>query len=62
MNLPPFVYSLRFWEAVSIIVAVILVRGEVVDPELALTVLGAILGVLRLLGVVPELRAKGLTK
>lgn len=62
MTLPPFVYSLRFWEAFSIIAAVILVRGETIDPELALTVLGAVLAVLRLVGVVPELKTKGLHK
>lgn len=60
MNLPPFVYSLRFWEAVAIIIAVVVVKGEQFDPETAALILGAVLAVLRLLGVVPELKAKGL--
>lgn len=59
MNLPPFVYSLRFWEAASLIIATVVVIGDVVTPEQVAPILGAILAVLRLLGVVPELRAKG---
>ena len=62
VNLPPFVYSLRFWEAVAILVAVVVARGGSVDPETVALVLGAVLAALRLIGVVPELRAKGLVK
>lgn len=59
MNLPPIVYSLRFWEAVAFIVAVVVARGGTVDPTTVAYILGAILALLRLIGVVPELRAKG---
>lgn len=62
MNLPPFVYSLRFWESVAYILAVIIVAGDVADPQTVAYILGAILAVLRLIGVVPELRAKGRIK
>lgn len=60
MNLPPFVYSLRFWEAVAILVAVVVAKGEAFDPQVVALVLGVVLSVLRLLGVVPELQARGL--
>lgn len=60
MSLPPIVYSLRFWEAVAYIVAVVLAAGQVVDPVLVAKILVAVLAVLRLIGVNPELRAKGL--
>lgn len=60
MNLPPFVYSLEFWKAFSVIAATILAAGGTVEPELVLKILGAVLGVLYLLGVTPELRAKGI--
>ncbi len=59
MNYPPFVYSLRFWEAVAIIAAVVVAHGGIADPETTLKILGAVLAVLRLIGVNPELRAKG---
>lgn len=54
MNLPPFAYSLKFWEAVALIVAVVLVKGDVVDPETVALILGAILAVLRLVGINPS--------
>lgn len=53
MNLPPFVSSLKFWEAVALIVAVVLVKGDSVDPETVALILGAILAVLRLIGINP---------
>ena len=59
MNLPPIVYSLRFWEAVAFIVAVVVAKGGTVDPLTVASILGAVLALLRLIGVVPELRAKG---
>jgi hypothetical protein len=62
MNLPPFVYSLRFWEAVALIVAVVVAHGGVADPETTLKILAAVLAVLRLIGVNPELRARGRVK
>lgn len=54
MNLPPVVYSLKFWEAVALIVAVVLVGGDVADPETVALILGAILAVLRLIGINPS--------
>lgn len=59
-NLPPFVYSLQFWKAFTIIAATIFYAGGVVEPELIAKILGAVLGVLYLIGVVPELQARGL--
>ena len=59
MNLPPIFYSLRFWDAVALIIAVIVARGGTVDPLTVASILGAVLALLRLIGVVPELRAKG---
>lgn len=60
MTLPPFIYSLRFWEAAALIAAVIWAKGGTVDTETVALILGAVLAVLRLVGVVPELKAKGL--
>jgi len=60
VNLPPVVYSLAFWKAVSYILAVVAVAGDVADPLTVAKILGAILAVLNLLGVNPELKAKGL--
>ena len=59
MNLPPIVYSLKFWEAVAFIVAVVVARFGEVDPLTVASILGAVLALLRLIGVSPELRAKG---
>jgi hypothetical protein len=58
MNLPPFVYSLKFWEAVSLVVAILVAYYTDYKLEAAV-VLGVILAVLRLLGVTPELRVRG---
>lgn len=60
MTLPPFVYSLAFWKAFAVIAATIFYAGGVADPELIAKILGAVLGVLYLIGVTPELKAKGL--
>lgn len=54
MNLPPVVYSLKFWEAIALIIAVVLVAGDVANPETVALVLGAILAVLRLIGINPS--------
>ena len=59
MNLPPIFYSLKFWEAVAYIVAVVVARFGTVDPLTVAYILGAVLALLRLIGVVPELRARG---
>lgn len=64
-NLPPFVYSLRFWEGVSWLLAgivVLLVYFGVLPESYLYTapvILSAILAVLKFLGVNPELRDKG---
>ena len=60
MNLPPFVYSLSFWRSVSVIIAVIVVQLGLADALDAAKVLVAILAVLELFNINPELRAKGL--
>ena len=62
MNLPPVVYSLKFWEALSILVAAIAVQLGYAPLQDAGLVLVAVLGILRLFEIVPELRAKGLMK
>lgn len=62
MNLPPIVYSLRFWESVALIIAVAVAGGGLAEPEQVAVILGVILAVLRLIGVQPELRAKGRIK
>lgn len=54
MNLPPVVYYLKFWEAVALIVAVVLVAGDVANPETVALILGAILAILRLIGINPS--------
>lgn len=62
MNLPPIVYSLRFWEALTLVVAVFVVRGEYYPVELTVQILGIILAVLRLIGVNPQIISSKLTK
>lgn len=66
MKYPPFVYSLAFWSAVSWLlagVAGLLVYFGVLPVQYgyaAPVILAAIQVVLKFLGVVPELQAKGL--
>lgn len=62
MNIPPFIYSLKFWQSVSVLVAVIAVQLGYAPLSDAGIVLMAILAILRLFEVVPELRARGLWK
>ena len=58
MNLPPFVYSLAFWQSLAYVVAVLVVAFT--DYELGAAVaLGLVLAVLKMFDIVPELRAKG---
>lgn len=65
MNLPPYVYSLAFWKAISYvlagIVALLVYFGVLPSQYLydAGAILLAILALLNFLGVHPELRAKG---
>ena len=60
--LPPFVYSLKFWEALSVIVAVAAVQFGYADMVDAGKVLVVFLAVLQLFKINPELRARGLIK
>jgi len=62
MVLPPFVYSLAFWKALSLIVASLVIYFF---PQYTLTaamVEAVIYAVLQLFGINPELRARGLKK
>lgn len=59
--LPPFVYSLAFWQAVAYVVAALVAYFTPYKLEAGI-VLALVLAVLKLFGVVPELRAKGLMK
>lgn len=67
MTLPPFVYSLQFWKALSFIaegVLILLVYFGVLPDSYLLTsaaVLAWIVGFLNFLGVNPEVREKGFT-
>ena len=65
MNLPPVVYSKAFWQALAYIGAgvlgILVVLGKL-PPQDALTpaaILAWFLALLKLVDVVPELRAKG---
>ena len=63
--LPVFLYALAFWEALSLTVAGILaflVYFRKLDPKYGLpagAVLAIVLAVLKFLGIVPELMARG---
>lgn len=59
MNLPPIVYSLKFWQSVTILLAALAVQLGWVPLMDAGEVLVAILAILNLFDIVPELRAKG---
>lgn len=64
MNLPPFVYSMRFWTALSWVVAGLLgllAHFGVVAESWALpatTILAWVLALLNMFGVKPELQIK----
>ena len=68
MNLPPYVYSKAFWEAISLLVSgllAVLAHFGVVPTEWAVgsaVVLMVILGILRVFQIEPELRAKALER
>jgi len=55
--MPPFVYSLAFWKAVSLVIATLVAAFTQYKLEAAM-VEALILALLQLLGVTPELRAK----
>lgn len=58
MSLPPFVYSLEFWKSLAYVAAALVAWFTPYKVE-AGVLLVAVLGILRLFNVVPELRAKG---
>ena len=60
--LPPFVYSLKFWEAFSVIVAVAVVQLGYADVVDTAKVLAVVLAILQFFKINPELRARGLIK
>lgn len=68
MNIPPIFKVLKFWEALSYLAAgilILLVLFGKIDPSQAWTpaaILAWILAFLKMLGIVPELRAKKRTK
>jgi hypothetical protein len=59
MTLPPFVRTLAFWQAVAYVVAALVAYFTPYKLE-AGVVLAVVLAVLKLFGVVPELKARGL--
>lgn len=59
MNLPPFVKSLAFWKAFSLIVATLVAYYTPYKLEAAILET-LIYAVLNLFGIVPELRARGI--
>lgn len=61
MNIPPFVYSIAFWQAVALVVSAVVAYFTPYKLEAAV-LLAVILAVLKLFDIVPELRAKGLWK
>lgn len=59
MKFPPFVYSLAFWKALSFVAAAVILW---IKPDSAVTdgvLVTLVLALLQLIGVAPELRAKG---
>ena len=59
--MPPFVYSLAFWQAFAYVVAALVAYFTPYKLEAGI-LLALILAVLKMFGIVPELRAKGLLK
>ena len=62
MTLPPIVYSKAFWQSLSVILAAIAVQLGWTTLTDAGLILAAILAILNLFNIVPELRAKGRIK
>ena len=56
--MPPFVYSLAFWQALAYVIAALVAYFTPYQLE-AGVLLALILAVLKMIQVVPELRAKG---
>ena len=59
--MPPFVYSLAFWQAFAYVVAALVAYFTPYKLEAGI-LLALILAVLKMFDIVPELRAKGLLK
>jgi len=59
--MPPFVYSLAFWQALAYVVAALVAWFTPYKLE-AGVLLVLVLAILKIFGIVPELRAKGLWK
>jgi len=59
MKLPPFVYSLAFWQALAYVVAALVAYFTNYKLE-AGVLLALVLAFLKALNITPELRAKGL--
>ena len=59
--MPPFVYSLAFWQSLAYVVAALVAWYTQYGLE-AGVLLAVVLAVLKLFNIVPELRAKGLWK
>lgn len=59
--MPPFVYSLAFWQALAYVVAALVAWYTPYKLE-AGVVLAVVLAVLKLFNIAPELRAKGFWK
>jgi hypothetical protein len=59
MTLPPFVYSLAFWQALAYVIAALVAYFTPYKLE-AGVLLAAVLAILKFIQVTPELRAKGL--
>ena len=59
--MPPFVYSLAFWQALVYVVAALVAYFTPYKLEAGI-LLALILAVLKMFGIVPELRAKGKIK
>ena len=59
--MPPFVYSLAFWQALAYVVAALVAWFTPYKLETGV-LLVLILAVLKMFDIVPQLRAKGLIK
>lgn len=57
--MPPFVYSLAFWQSLAYVIAALVAWFTPYKLEAAV-LLAVVLAVLKLFGVVPELRARGI--
>jgi len=61
MNLPPFVYSLAFWQALTYVIAALVVYFTPYKLE-AGVLLAAVLAILKFFQITPELRQSGRLK